>query len=199
MWTRRTEQAITKSNNGRTGSTRSRQPLIDYSCHMSQLQPPGGSSPLATVGHAVRSRPWLLLLVLALAALTLGRVLVPGAASVRVVRGTVTAVDGDSSAIGFMPDGRHDPDSPPSLTERVTYFTSGAVLADMWYGYPNTVTGYKVAGVRWADAEGTWHDGGAPPCLAPMTRGQRVELGLVWVRPGDDRPGQVVVVWLRCL
>jgi hypothetical protein len=36
--------------------------------------------------------------------------------------------------------------------------------------------------------------------LAPATSGQRVELGLVRVRPGaDGRPGGVVVVWLRCL
>jgi hypothetical protein len=148
------------------------------------------------VGHAVRSRPWLLLLVLTLAAVTVGRVLLPGPAAVRVVQGTVM-VGGDRTAIGFVPDGHHDADSPPSLGERVTYVTSGELLADIRYGFRNRATGYEVAGVRWVDSAGTWHEGDPPECLAPMTSGQRVELGLVALRPGHG--SRVVVVWLRCL
>jgi hypothetical protein len=130
-------------------------------------------------------------LAVLVASLTLGRALWPGAATARVVRGTTTAVNRDRTRIGFMPDGHRDPDSPPSLRERVT---------DWRYGFRNTFTGYEVGAVPWADTDGAWHRGSAPACLGPATSGQRVELGLVRVRPGAAaRPGGVVVVWLRCL
>jgi hypothetical protein len=131
------------------------------------------------------------MLAVLVASLTLGRSLWPGAATPRVVRGTITAVGADQAAIGFMPDGHRDPDPPPSLREHLT---------DLRYGFRNTFTGYAVGGVPWADADGTWHQGTAPACLVAQTSGQRVELGLVSVRPGaNGRPGGVVVVWLRCL
>jgi hypothetical protein len=149
----------------------------------------------ATVGRGVGSHRWLpvlaLLLVTLVVSLTFGRALWPGAASPRVVRGTITAVGADRTAIGFMPDGHRDPDPPPSLGERLT---------DWRYGFRNTFTGYELGGAPWADADGAWHHGTAPACLAAARSGQRVELGLVKVRPGaDGRPGRVVVVWLRCL
>jgi hypothetical protein len=131
------------------------------------------------------------MLAVLVASLTLGRALWQGAATARVVRGTITAVGPDRTAIGFMPDGHRDPDPPPSLRER---------LADWRYGFRNAFTGYEVGGAPWADAAGAWHHGTAPACLAPATTGQRVELGLVRVRPGaEGRPGGVVVVWLRRL
>jgi hypothetical protein len=131
------------------------------------------------------------MLAVLVGSLTLGRVLWPGAATPRVVRGTMTAVSPDRVQLGFMPDGHRDPDPPPSLRERLT---------DWRYGFRTTFTGYELGRVPWADADGAWHQGTAPACLAPATTGQRVELGLVRVRPGaDGRPGGVVVVWLRCL
>ena len=131
------------------------------------------------------------MLAVLVASLTLGRALWPGTANPRVVRGTTTAVAADRTQIGFMPDGQRDPDPPPSLRERLT---------DRRYGFRNTFKGYEVGGVPWTDRDGTWHQGSAPACLAPATSGQRVELGLVRMRPGaDGRPGGVVVVWLRCL
>jgi hypothetical protein len=147
------------------------------------------------VGRVVRSGRWLpplpLTLAVLVASLTLGRALWPGPATPRVVRGTITAVTADHMAIGFMPDGHRDPDPPPSLRERLT---------DMRYGFHNTVNGYSIRDAPWADADGAWHQGTAPACLVPETGGQRVELGLVSVRPGaEGRPGGVVVVWLRCL
>jgi hypothetical protein len=162
---------------------------------MSLPPPATRSSGPATVGRGVNAHRWLPLLALMLvafvASLTFGRALWPGAASPRVVQGTITAVSGDRAAIGFMPDGHRDPDPPPSLGER---------LADWRYGFRNTFTGYEVAGVPWADADGAWHQGTAPACLAAARGGQWVELGLVRARPGaDGRPGRVVVVWLRCL
>jgi hypothetical protein len=130
-------------------------------------------------------------LVALVAGLTFERALRPGAASPRVVRGTITAVGADRTAIGFMPDGHRDPDLPPSLGERLT---------DWRYGFRNTFTGYQIGDAPWADADGAWHQGTAPACLERATSGQRVELGLVGVRPGaDGRPGRVVVAWLRCL
>jgi hypothetical protein len=162
---------------------------------MSLRPPTSHSSKPATVGRGSSSRRWLpaliLLLAVLVASLMLGRALWPGTATPRVVRGTTTAVAPDRTQIGFMPDGHRDPDPPPSLRERLT---------DWRYGFRNTFKGYEVGGVPWADPDGTWHQGSAPACLAPATSGQRVELGLVRVRPGaDGRPGGVVVVWLRCL
>jgi hypothetical protein len=109
------------------------------------------SSKPATVGRDGSSRRWLPALVLMLAVLvaglTLGRALWPGAATPRVVRGTITAVGPERTQIGPMPDGHRDPDPLPSLRERVT---------DWRYGFRNTFTGYEVGGVPWADAEGAW-------------------------------------------
>jgi hypothetical protein len=169
--------------------------VLGYSPLMS-LRPPASRSPKPpTVGRGGSSRRWLPALVLVLAvlaaSLTLGRTLWPGVATPRVVQGTTTAVNRDRTQIGFMPDGHRDPDPPPSLRERLT---------DWRYGFRNTFTGYEVGGVPWADADGTWHQASAPACLRPTTSGQRVELGLVRVRPGAvGGPGGVVVVWLRCL
>jgi hypothetical protein len=160
------------------------------------LRPPASRSPSpATVGRGGDSRRWLpplvFILAVLVASLTLGRALWPGAATARVVRGTTTAVAPDRTQIGFMPDGHRDPDPPPSLRERLT---------DWRYGFHNTFTGYQIGRAPWADADGAWHHGTAPACLVPGTTGQRVERGLVGVRPGaDGRPDGVVVVWLRCL
>jgi hypothetical protein len=162
---------------------------------MSLRPPTSRPSWPATVGRGGSSRRWLpplvLMLAVLVASLTLGRARWPGAATPRVVQGTITAVGPDRTTVGFMPDGHRDPDPPPSLGERLT---------DWRYGFPNTFTGYEIGRAPWADAEGAWHHGTAPACLAPATSGQPVELGLVRVRPGaDGRPGGVVVVWLGCL
>jgi hypothetical protein len=50
------------------------------------------------------------MLVTVVASLTFGRALWPGATSPRVVRGTITAVGAEHTAIGFMPNGHRDPD-----------------------------------------------------------------------------------------
>jgi hypothetical protein len=153
--------------------------------------------PPAERGEArgARARPGLLVLLL-LAALLLGgaagRVLLPGPATARVVRGTAVHVSPDRTQLGFRPDGHCDPDGPPPLRER---------LVDLRYGGRNAVTAYQIADVPWADAKGAWHAGSPPACLVtPATVGQRVELGLVQVRPGaGEAPGGPVVAWLRCL
>ena len=97
--------------------------MVGYGSPMS-LQPHATrSSWPATVGRGIRSHRWpLLALILGalVAGLMFGRALWPGAATPRVVQGTITAVGGDRTAIGFMPDGHRDPDPPPSLGERLT-------------------------------------------------------------------------------
>jgi hypothetical protein len=186
---------VTLSSLPKVLSVTPRDAVLGYRSRMSLPPPRSRSSRPATVRRGVRWQRWLppLALVLAtvLAGLTLGPALWPRAAPPRVVRGTTTAVTDGRSAIGFMPDGHRDPDPPPSLRERLT---------DWRYGFRNTFTSYQVGGVPWAGADGAWQQGSVPACLVPETGGQRVELGLVLVRPGaDGRPGQVVVVWLRCL
>lgn len=47
-------------------------------------------------------------------------------------------------------------------------------------------TGLDVAGADGAD------------CIVPSVRGQRVELGVVHVRPGPDGAGRDIVVWVKC-
>ena len=59
--------------------------------------------------------------------------------------------------------------------------------------------GYLVGnGLVWQDLAGSWHDGGQPECLPPLSSGARVELGL---RPGPNEvTGQIdQVLWVRCL
>jgi hypothetical protein len=169
--------------------------VAGYGSPMSLRPPASRSSTPPTVERGGSLRRWLpplvLLLAVLVASLPLGRALWPGAATPRVVQGTTTAVNRDRTQIGFLPDGHRDPDPPPSLREHLT---------DWRYGFRNTFTGYEVAGVPWADTDGSWHQGSTPACLRPATSGQRVELGLVRARSGaGGRPGGVVVVWLRCL
>lgn len=87
-----------------------------------------------------------------------------------VQRGTVTIVDQGVEAIGFRPDGQR-----------------------------SRTTGYVVSGSKWADRQGTWHDNGHPECLTAGSHGQRIEIGMVNVRPTGHAPGGPVVVWIRCL
>jgi hypothetical protein len=57
---------------------------------------------------------------------------------------------------------------------------------------------YVVTGASWFDGH-TWHDTDPPACLAPGSRRQKVELGIVQVKAYKDAPGHPVVVWLKCL
>jgi hypothetical protein len=146
--------------------------------------------------HGGRPRlAWWTLVVLVLGAAiaggALGRVLLPGPAAPRTVRGMVSHVSPDRTQMGFVPDGHSDPDGLRSLREQ---------LVDLRYGGRNAVTAYEVGEVAWADARGDWHAGTPPACLvSPAPGSQRVELGLVQVRGAHGAPGGPVVAWLRCL
>jgi hypothetical protein len=58
------------------------------------------------------------------------------------------------------------------------------------YGLPSNIT--------WRNAYGVWQMGTRPGCMAPLSRGQHIRLGVVSVAPSADAPGSPVVVWIEC-
>jgi hypothetical protein len=86
-----------------------------------------------------------------------------------VVRGTITAVNSDVTAIGFTQDG-----------------TDGQG------------EGLPLALDYWTDRDGNNVGGRPPTCLRPGTSGQQVELGILDVR-GEGQGYSKLVVWVRCL
>lgn len=88
-----------------------------------------------------------------------------GAASVRVVEGTVTGVDVAAEGIGL-----------------------------------DNEEGYLIgSGVVWQDTRGSWHSGGVPECLPPLSSGANIVLGVVEVPDDHDAIGQPNhVVWIKC-
>ncbi len=87
----------------------------------------------------------------------------------RVVRGTITAVNADGTAIGFTEDGGN-----------------------------REGEGLVVAGDSWTDREGANFGGTRPTCLAPGSYGQRVELAVLDLRGRGNWPTKLVV-WVHCL
>jgi len=59
--------------------------------------------------------------------------------------------------------------------------------------------GYVIAGAMWREFDGPWHQGGAPPSLAQPNTGQKVRLGVVYVKPTQEGPGGPVVAWIEVL
>jgi hypothetical protein len=59
--------------------------------------------------------------------------------------------------------------------------------------------GYVIAGARWREFDGPWHDSGTPPSLAQPNTGQKVRLGIMYVKPTQDKPGGLVVAWIEVL
>jgi hypothetical protein len=87
----------------------------------------------------------------------------------QTVPGTVTQVGGGSGEIAFRPDG----------SKSTEVFGVGGIL-------------------EWQDRHGTWHNGGRPACMKPLSRGQHVTLGIATVTSGDGNPGGQLVAWIRC-
>jgi hypothetical protein len=58
------------------------------------------------------------------------------------------------------------------------------------YGLPGNIT--------WRNAYGVWQLGTRPGCMAPLSRGQHISLGLVNAAPVADAPGGPVIVWIEC-
>jgi hypothetical protein len=59
--------------------------------------------------------------------------------------------------------------------------------------------GYVIAGAMWRESGGPWHDSGVPPSLAHRNTDQKVQLGVVYVKPTQDKPGGAVVAWFEVL
>ena len=59
--------------------------------------------------------------------------------------------------------------------------------------------GYVIAGAMWREFDGSWHQGGTPPSLAQPNTDQKVRLGVVYVKPMQDKPGGPVVAWIEVL
>jgi hypothetical protein len=59
--------------------------------------------------------------------------------------------------------------------------------------------GYVIAGAMWREFGGSWHDSGVPPSLAQPNTDQKVRLGIVYVKPTQDKPGGPVVAWFEVL
>ena len=50
----------------------------------------------------------------------------------------------------------------------------------------------------WRNAYGIWQDGTRPACMAPLSHGQRIRLGVLNAAPAADAPGTPVIVWIEC-
>ncbi|MEU4477641.1 hypothetical protein AB0F68_06140 [Micromonospora sp. NPDC023966] len=87
-----------------------------------------------------------------------------------IVRGVVTGVNVDGTAIGFSADnGRREGEGMVLLGE-----------------------------VPWTDASGADYQGTRPTCLATDSHGQRVELGIIDLHGTGSWPAKAVV-WVHCL
>jgi hypothetical protein len=59
--------------------------------------------------------------------------------------------------------------------------------------------GYVIAGAMWREFGGPWHQNGTPPSLAQPNTGQKVRLGVVYVKPTQEAFGGPVVAWIEVL
>lgn len=59
--------------------------------------------------------------------------------------------------------------------------------------------GYVIAGAMWREFGGPWHQGGTAPSLVQSNTGQKVRLGVVYVKPTQNKPGGPVVAWIEVL
>jgi len=59
--------------------------------------------------------------------------------------------------------------------------------------------GYVIAGAKWREFGGPWHLDGTPPSLAQPNTGQKVRLGVVYVKPTQQALGGPVVAWIEVL
>jgi len=59
--------------------------------------------------------------------------------------------------------------------------------------------GYVIAGAKWREFGGPWHLDGTPPSLAQPNTGQKVRLGIVYVKPTQEALGGPVVAWVEVL
>jgi len=78
-----------------------------------------------------------------------------------------------------------------------TNYDGTAIGVSKEHGGPGE--GYVIAEAMWREFGGSWHQGGTPPSLAQPNTGQKVQLGVVNVKPVQDKPGGPVVAWIEVL
>lgn len=83
---------------------------------------------------------------------------------------------------------------------RVVRGTVGNVTGD-GVGISVDNEGYLIGtGLTWRGLDGSWREGGQPECLAPLTSGAEVELGIMAVPDRHEAGGRPNhVVWVKCL
>ena len=92
----------------------------------------------------------------------------------------------------------------PTVTPQVSAGTVGlvSITGDALTFQPadgSQATSYALPGLLpWRDSYGTWHEGGPPACVKPLTHGQRVTIGVINTAPVASAPGGPVIVWLQC-
>jgi hypothetical protein len=59
--------------------------------------------------------------------------------------------------------------------------------------------GYIIAGARWRELGGPWHDQGSPPSLAWPSYGQKIRLGVIDYKPTKSTFGGSAVVWYEVI
>jgi hypothetical protein len=65
----------------------------------------------------------------------------------------------------------------------------GSIIAGGWtYGFP--------ADIAWVDTSNSWHEGGIPDCLPPLSIVQGVRFA--WVEASIEGTGWRAVVWIDC-
>lgn len=91
-----------------------------------------------------------------------------------------------------------------TVTPQVTTGTvrQVSVTADAFILRPGPggqLTGYALPGtLPWRNAYGVWQDSGRPACMAPLTHGQRITIGVINAAPVAGALGGPVIVWLEC-
>lgn len=89
--------------------------------------------------------------------------------------------------------------TPQVMTGTVVQVGANADEFVFRQGKTGQPTGYGLpVSVQWRNAYGVWQDGSQPACMRPLTRGQRITIGVVNTAPVADAPGGPVIVWLEC-
>jgi hypothetical protein len=80
-----------------------------------------------------------------------------------------------------------------------TNYDGAAIGVSKEVGGTGESEGYAIAGARWREFGGPWHDSGSPPSLEWPSYGQKIRLGVIDYKPVGDAPGSSAVVWLEVI
>jgi len=80
-----------------------------------------------------------------------------------------------------------------------TNYIGTAIGVSQEVGGTGESDGYVIAGARWREFGGPWHDSGSPPSLEWPSYGQKIRLGVIDYEPTSYAPGSSAVVWLEVI